>query len=678
MKYSLNILNILSLILLYAVVYTSCSKSDVINGSLEIVSDRVLISDIGTPVHVEIDANTEWRIEYDTDSEWFSTDLMGGKASTKGFNASATANTSESIRSIKVRVFTSDHAVEKELTIIQLSSYPFISFESSQMSLVAASATYKLPLMTNIADESNIIIIASEDWITESSVSDGILKFTSSENTGPSPRSCSIQLEYTDENGRTAESILKVSQAAPSKYNSATPVDLSSALAMNTGKITQNIYVEGIITSTGASRNMPANRYILQSETGNIAIVMESSELIAFSRFNKVRIALMDTEVVNENEGNCNYKVFKGLTTGHLLKFEEHDFAVPMITISELTEDMNFCTVTLTDVEAAINAGAYTNFKTCWPGNEEQKQPDYFVKKFPDFYRYYPIPLRDKNADHIYMLSKIDTPWAHTTLPKGSGTVTGILMNVKLTNFDLDEMCIIPLEDSDIRMDTYTSTVSEIIAEWNCDFNNKTDEEVEEMTEYNPDAGMLAGQSGVILNKSGNKGFSRWYADNILGYQDSFRGDANLDDSEDGWNNTLSGGYYGRVNGGAFNSKPWDENEYFYIDGISTENINGRLSLQVSMNLSSGSGTFVIEHSDSVTSPTWTPISEFSLYGQFDRSSPERQTEKDIPGYKFFDFSLPESLAGQENICIRIRPTSMTTTPWSPVRLDHISLRYNK
>ena len=58
----------------------ACMKNEHVTGSVEVTSDRILLSDVGTPVHVALDANMEWRIEYDTDNGWMSTDLMGGQA----------------------------------------------------------------------------------------------------------------------------------------------------------------------------------------------------------------------------------------------------------------------------------------------------------------------------------------------------------------------------------------------------------------------------------------------------------------------------------------------------------------------------------------------------------------------------------------------------------------------
>lgn len=687
MKHAIDSIRIL-LAMALAWVGVSCSTDDTESGSIDLKSERVTLSDAGTPVQVRIDADSEWRLEYDTDNGWLSTDLMGGKATTKSFMVEASANNSESLRFLTIRIFTLNGGAERELTVVQLSSYPTIELSTTQMSLMAASSTYKLAVTTNIEETEDIVITPSQNWIRDARIEEGVLIFTADENESE-VRSCSLQLEYTDENGRVAEAIVKVRQAAPSLYNSATAVDFATAAAYADGKVSDNVYIEGIITAIGSSKNLPANRYVIQNETDNQTIVLESDELIAFTQFDRVRLALKDTEVETQSEGSFTYKLFRNLTIAHLLKTEETTFNVPQMTISELTDQMNFCIVTLTDVEAAINAGAYTNFKTCWPGNAEQKKPFYFVEQaqFAPFYRYYPLLLRDRNCDHIYMLSTLDTPWAHTTLPKGSGTVTGLVMRVKLTNFDIDEtqLCIVPLTESDLKMDEQSSSVSEVLAEWNCDVHladpDKPYDAIVPMTVYHPDGGLLAGREETVLNKSGNTGFQRYYADNVLGYQDSFRGDVNLDDSSDGWYGTLSDGWYGRVNGGAFNSKPWNENQYFYIDGISTEGISGRLSLQLSMNLSYGITTFVVEYASSVSSQSWTKVegADFRVLGQFDRTDTRKQTENNIPGFKFYDVALPEALLGQSNICIRIRPISHEiSTVWEPVRLDHVSLRYNK
>ena len=60
-----------------------------------------------------------------------------------------------------------------------------------------------------------------------------------------------------------------------------------------------------------------------------------------------------------------------------------------------------------------------------------------------------------------------------------------------------------------------------------------------------PSTGGEASQANALLSKDGNKYFQQTYADYILGFQDDFRGDVNLNTTD---------GYYGRMRGGAFNS----------------------------------------------------------------------------------------------------------------------------
>ena len=679
-----NTIKLAALVILTSVI--SCNKDEQVTGTLELVSDRILVSDAGTPVEVQVDANMEWRLEYDTDNGWLSTDLMGGKASTKSFTVEGTENTGSSIRSEKIRIFTSDRASEKEITVIQLSSYPAIIFESTSiMSLMAAEAEYSVSFTANIPID-GIVAEASADWLKDVSITeDGHLVFTASENETDDLRQGYIELSYDDENGRRAEAIVKVEQAAPSIYNSADEIDFSEAAAIQDGTVTDNVFIEGIITGIGTSSNMPSNRYILQSATGHGTVVFESSGLIAFTRYDRVSLALKDTRAATETEGAYSYRVFKDVTVSHILKFEDSDFTVPQMRIADLTDDMTFNIVTLTDVEMALTAGAYTNFKTCWPGNAEQKDPEYFIGRFPDYYRYYPVPVRDRNGDSIYMLTSPDALWAHTTLPQGSGTLTGIVMKVKLTNFDINEtvLCIVPLSEEDLGMDETVNNVSEVIAEWDCnlkyeDPDNADSPMIFPEDEYNPDGGLLAGQAGVVFNKNGNKGFQQWYAANILGYQDSFRGDANISDAADGWWGTLSNGYYGRVAGGAFNSQPWNidgnTEAYFYIDGISTAGYTGPLSLQLSMNTGGQFPEFALEYATSLSGP-WTEAGRFKVLAQLDRTGTDRQTENNVPGYKFYDFRLPDTCLGLDNLTVRVR---IITTGDIRVRMDHISLKHNK
>ena len=215
-----NIIRLAAVVILTAAAAVSCAKEESVTGTLELTSDRILISDAGTPVEVALDANVEWRLEYDTANGWMSTDLMGGKASTKSFTVKGTENAGESLRSAKIRIFTIDHAVEKEITVIQLSAYPAIAFQTTATMALSYKEKEYEGAFTATIPVADITCEVSADWLTGVSLDEenSMLVFTAAENPEMLSRQAYIVLSYTDENGRMAEAILKVEQEAAAGF----------------------------------------------------------------------------------------------------------------------------------------------------------------------------------------------------------------------------------------------------------------------------------------------------------------------------------------------------------------------------------------------------------------------------------------------------------------------------
>ena len=249
-----NIIRLAAVVILTAAAAVSSAKKESVTGTLELTSDRILISDAGTPVEVALDANVEWRLEYDTANGWMSTDLMGGKASTKSFTVKGTENAGESLRSAKIRIFTIDHAVEKEITVIQLSAYPAIAFQTTAtMALSYKEKEYEVAFTATIP-VADITCEVSADWLTGVSLDEenSMLVFTAAENPEMLSRQAYIVLSYTDENGRMAEAILKVEQeaAAGLTYRISTADDLL-AVSGKEYTVDDRILLESDIDMTG-------------------------------------------------------------------------------------------------------------------------------------------------------------------------------------------------------------------------------------------------------------------------------------------------------------------------------------------------------------------------------------------------------------------------------------------
>lgn len=663
-----RILNIWMLIfvIMPGFMFLSCSDENEA-GILDIINNEIILQAKGDPVKVDVNSNTEWRIDF-SETTWLSTDIRGGQAAKKYFTVTYDENINDSERYCDIRVFTSDGKSENVIKIKQLGRYPFIVPASSNMELFTKGGEYSMKISTNVP-ETDIVILPSVSWVKSCRISDGILYFETETNSTET-RQGDIVLEYEDQYEREVSSTISLLQAY-SQYADATLVDYSTVHNYNEGDVIENIYIDGYIVANGTSLNLPANRYVIQNENGE-TILFESDALITFAQFDKVSLCLKDGAVKEESEGGFTYKVIAGITAGHVISSEISTFTIPEKSINELTENMVFSLVTLKEVEIASPAGAFTNFKTTDPGAADRRANNlYWVEKFPAYYRYYPTCIRDRNGANTYMLTSLNAPYAHETLPKGSGSITGIVMKVKLTNFDISEnqLCIVPLKKEDVNIGDINS-ISSLLVEWNCDWTWSNANHT--FTEYHPTGGE-ATQSSAVLSKDGNVLFQRWYADNRIGFQDDFRGDKNL---------SVIDGNYGRVIGGAFNSKPWSLNAYFYVDKISTKGITTQLSLQVEMNSSwQGGPVMQVEYAYSMDGP-WKVVrdSEFTILGQFDRSAADGQTNVRIPGYKVYDFILPDDLLNQDNICVRLKPVRLpaSVTGFNPLRLANLSIKYNK
>lgn len=650
-------------ILTLTFMFQACKDEGII-GELEIENNQVILQAKGEPVKVEVHANTEWRIDFPGTVTWLTTDIRGGQSSRNYFMLTYDENAGDSERDCEIIVFTSDGKSESVINVKQLGRYPFITLGSSAMELFTIGGEYNMELTTNVPD-TEIDISSTASWVKNIRISDGKLYFNTETNT-EAPRTGVIMLDYKDQYNREASAKIDLSQAY-SQYADATLVDYSTINAYDVGTVNDNVRIEGVIVADGTSLNFPKNRYVVQNEDGE-TVLFESENLIVFTRFDRISLSLKDGTVKEESEGSFTYKVVGGITAAHILSSEASTFEIPEKNIAELSNEMAFSLITLKDVEIASPVGAFTNFKTTDPGAADRRANNfYWVEKFPSYYRYFPVCIRDKDGSSTYMFTSLNASYAHETMPKGSGSITGIVMRTKLTNFDIDEtqLCVVPLKRDDINI-SHVNEITNLLAEWNCDWPGTN------FTKYHPTGGESS-QSSAVLDKDGNQGFQRYYTENIIGFQDAFRGDMNLN---------VTNGNYGRATAGAFNSKPWSTNAYFYVDGISTVGISTSLSLQVEMNASWGGGPVMqVEYAYSMNGP-WTVVedSEFTVLGQFDRTAAQGQTEVRIPGFKVYDFKLPDALLNRENICIRLRPIRLPAGVggYNPLRLGHLSIKYNK
>lgn len=143
----------------------ACQKEDGA-GKVEVEGEVIYLPAEAGVKHVLVDATTEWRLEYDTSTQWMTTDLHGGKSNRKYFTISFLENLNTSPRTCKIKVYTSDQNDSKEITIIQRRQPSVLQFSAEELEIECWAGTYSMAFMDNIVDKENIRFSTDSDWIT--------------------------------------------------------------------------------------------------------------------------------------------------------------------------------------------------------------------------------------------------------------------------------------------------------------------------------------------------------------------------------------------------------------------------------------------------------------------------------------------------------------------------------
>ena len=457
-------------------------------------------------------------------------------------------------------------------------------------------------------------------------------------------------------------------------------LDIQAVKALPLGMIASNTAVKGTVVADGnKTANLPDNVFILQDNAGQAIMLKSSDALVLPGLDSEITLLLDGCQVKEASEGHFLYHFIDNVTKSNIVGMQATNFVIPEKHIADLTNAMVFSMVKLLDIEIASPHGAFTNFKTCDPDIHSESM--YYVNQYPAYYRYYPTCIRDINGNDTYMMTSIHADYAHETLPKGSGTLTGLVTKVQLSNFDIseDKLCITPVKRSDICMDSVVNNVSDILVEWDCacpnEWMNENGDFKVDNYKYRPTGGREEFKTTAYLNHSGNDAFGRWYARWRLGFQDEFRGDVNVDNTD---------GTNGRVTAGAINSQEWWHKKSLYVSGISTIGVTGELSLQIEMNAScDNEANMAIAYqigaadAEDRDHDIVIPGTEFKVLRQFERGdNPDLQGSTFIPGFKVYNFRLPEELKNHDNIYVKVKLPEYSN--WVGIRLAHISIKENK
>lgn len=632
---------------------TACSDSDTEEGYLEIESPTMTVGAASGTVTVNLNTNKDWKIG-EVKSNWF--ELSSNKGSANGsFDITYHENAGIKSRSAEFYIVTVDGRGYQKFNLIQTPSNPFINPELTEIEVGSRARVHSINVESNIPGEVIQIskeydVIPDTDWIVGEVVENGVLRFSTALNNVETERTATIVLLYEDTsvNGSMTSASIEITQMAKGNDGPPTLKDFGYVKTLSPGVIDENIYIKGHIVANGASSNFDSNTYIIQDEN-NIGIVFKSSTLIPFSRFDNVELLLDGTMIENVTSSGYSHPMITSISAANVLKQTPDPlYSIKEMYIKDLTDDYLFSMVTLKDVELAIPFGGYTNF------NEGYLKDPHT--------RNYPHTLRDINGDVLHMLTNREVEYRKNTVPQGSGKITGIIVRDNDNYYgDLGSYSIRQLAESDVAIDpSRDQGFSKVLVEWDCEKPAGMVDGVQHIPPH-------IGDPNAVLSKSESTGFySAYNATSRIYFLAKYRGDATG----------------GSVTNGGYVSTQWNTDHYWIIDKVSTLGINKPLSLQLEANSSTNDGArdFVVEYSID-GGATWVLIADYSLKGQISGAVKNNTV---IPGFKIYNFNLPDILQNQANIKIRLRCASMinvngvTAASLGTGRLVHLSIKYNK
>lgn len=665
-------------------------------GHIEVGADVIYVPAEAGSQHVMLESTTEWRLEYPSSTTWLTTDLHGGKSNRKYFTMSFTDNPYTSVRFCNMKIYTTDRNDAKEIRIIQLPKRFSVSFSKERLTVRQNAAEYSVAFKSNIENASLNVRTDSQEWITVyplgESDTDLTIYVDPLPEVVPKSRTGRIYMSYTDEYDRYIADTLVVKQLAAYSDRAEIVSYAEAAALLKAGKeIEENVMVEGFVTAYGNAENYCASihepnisgyRYILENDDHN-TVIFEADSEIELERGSKVQLWLLGLTPVKYSEGSFSYSVFSGAQAVNVSKVESQEVFRPrQMSIKDLKYSDVFTLVTLSDVEIATTNGAFTNFKESSPSgvtatsNTHTFYWDYdggkinWLKSFPEYYRYYPTPIMSKDGGVMYMYVSPTVSWAHETYPQGSGSVTGIVVREKFTNFDMAEsvLGIRPLCREDIALNN--ERFSETLV--NFEFDSKDAEFVMkdgELAKFLPKIQQTTSEIPCTFTREGATAVTDGHGSNVanLGFQDKFRGDKSQgrDKGMVVWN-------------------PANATATFLLENLCTKGITDGAVLTIETNANKSNPTNPVRARVyySLDGQTWNIIdgSEVKFLSQFDRADAGETGNREathVTGMKMYSISLPSEILDKDSVTLKIEQTD-TKTFGKTLRIGSITIKYNK
>lgn len=405
-----------------------------------------------------------WVIEpaYRGDEEWI--DIWPNEGDDSGrFTVTVSPNTGAYTRYSTVNVVIGRKVV-KSFEVSQFGVDPTIGLDMGSDHITAASkgGTVTVPLKTNVGWKPETVGEAA-GWISFGEATESSQELIIAANTGDE-RQGTVRFRAIGTNMEKLYTDLTIVQFNSAQDpNNGEKLTIAEAIARyaDAGKIADNVWVEGYVTSDRGKRNFGLNQMTLQDESRRgLLFEFASTNDNAYKPDERLKVHLLGQQLITD-QATRSLKV-TAFTSNAVFERDQAAQGIAPVELESVAElpDYENTLVTLKKVEFVQPAGTYCNIDERYTESTPSYAATYNATAMPycdgnDFYGHL---LRDEqgNTCKLYTSSWFLDRFA-ALMPEGSGALTGIV--TKYYKQSTGEVFIIRLRrHEDNRVSTDAST----------------------------------------------------------------------------------------------------------------------------------------------------------------------------------------------------------------------------
>lgn len=609
-----------------------------------------------------------------------------------------------------------------------------VTIEQKNISIPAEGGQFGAKISTKLRAEDLTFEVEyteknSTDWISAIGLKNNFIRFDVKANVTDIIRHAVITVRYDGGKG-----YIQVSQYNAGSAMEEVDVTGLKELLDSEGEymIESHIVLNGLVINDNLEKNGAENRLIsvdnqdmtyadriiyVQNEEGTdgIKLIFSKSCADLVSRYD--RISLDTYGLMLKREDNPVRYSISRIPVEALVATSAGDAPAEKVRgLAELTDNDIYTQVTVPDVEIPVSKGSFAPIDI----------------RYINLMVSYPMVIRDKDGGTSHIMVNVDCPWSRDGkgLPKGSGSVTGVVVHEKCDNFEWDaakeneliaagqnasyitglgtigDYQIRPVRRSEVMISEDASeSFSTLMYEWGyCDYQgvnlvkNYTDDKDLYPT-YPLVADPLTLDARFYCEKSGSK-----VALNLVNdfthvgpyvYGSEITEEANGNGIYDYLGRSAHWRPYGAKNGviyskenkqewetsngSAWCAAGWSASQYWCAEfptaDLTSENSPLNITFGTMNHLKKENAIRNWKVQWSADKEDWKDVSAYTIP---DFAVDANRKVSQLPGTKFITVNIPDEALGLEKVYVRLVPTDKSFTSSVYNAINYFAVRYNK